>query len=260
MASEASSIGYGPRSRWESLVFDGDERNYELWETKFLACLRLKKLKSVILRNVVTSPITAEEQDNDREKNETAYAELIQYLDDRSLSLVMRDGKDDGRKSLKILREHYIGSGKPRIIVLYTTLTTLQKDMKESIIDYVIRAETASNSLKEAGEVISDSLLISMVLKGLPTDYKSFVVLITQSDKVLTFQEFKRSLRNFEETFDEKHYDCNSKQNDDSILNIKSMSISKVICYKCKREGHKVHECRKVSSLNSSDNTPFRKL
>ena len=61
----------------------------------------------------------------DASKNEEAFAELIQFLDDKSLSLVMRDAVDDGRKALEILREHYAGTGKPRVISLYTELTSL---------------------------------------------------------------------------------------------------------------------------------------
>ncbi|KAJ7986680.1 hypothetical protein DPEC_G00342410 [Dallia pectoralis] len=103
----ANLTGYGPRkefgSRWNRLCFDGDEKNYELWETKFLAHLRLLSLKSTIL----SEPPNDDGVEEDPEKNEDAYAELIQLLDDKSLSLVMRDAADDGRKALKILREHY---------------------------------------------------------------------------------------------------------------------------------------------------------
>ena len=35
---------------------------------------------------------------------------------------MMRDAKDDGRKAIEILREHYVGKGKPRVIALYTEL------------------------------------------------------------------------------------------------------------------------------------------
>ena len=159
-------------------MFNGDERKYDIWELKFLAYLQIRKLKGTILRDMDGEP--PDDVAADTEKNETCFAELIQYLHNRSLGLIMRDGKDDGRRSLKILREHYAGSGKPRIIVLYTILTSLQKSTNESVTDYMIRAEGAANSLKSAGEVISDSLLISMVLKGLPSEYKSFVVIITQ--------------------------------------------------------------------------------
>jgi len=92
---------------------------------------------------------------------------MIQFLDDRSLSLVMRDAVDDGRKALQILRDRYAGKGKPRIITLYTELTSLQKMSSESITDYVIKAETAATALHNSGENISDSLL-----KGLPSSYK----------------------------------------------------------------------------------------
>ena len=39
---------------------------------------------------------------------------------------MMRDAKDDGRKAIEILREHYAGKGKPRVIALYTELTSLK--------------------------------------------------------------------------------------------------------------------------------------
>jgi len=137
-------------------MFDGDERKYEQWEVKFLGYMRLQKLKDTILPPPDTKV--------DAAKNEEAFAELIQFLDDKSLSLVMRDAVDDGKKALEILRQHYAGSGKPRIISLYTELTSLVKRSDESVTDYVIRAETAAAALNTANENVSDSLLIAMVL------------------------------------------------------------------------------------------------
>ena len=114
------ATGYGPSAGgYARLIFDGDERKYDTWEVKFLAYMRLLKLKNVIL------PL----------------AKLVQFLDDKSLSLVMRDAADDGKKALEILRQHYAGTGKPQIITLYTELTSLLKRAGESVTDYVIRAE-----------------------------------------------------------------------------------------------------------------------
>ena len=42
----ASLTGYGPS---KNIYFNGDEGNYELWEVKFLAYLRLHKLHSVVI-------------------------------------------------------------------------------------------------------------------------------------------------------------------------------------------------------------------
>src|SRR6218665_1799002 len=99
----ASSTGYEPRMR---LIFDGYERKYELWEVKFLGFMRLHNLHIVCVS----------EEAPDAEKNAEAFAELIQCLDDRSLSLVIRDARANGKKALEILREHYLGKSKPKII------------------------------------------------------------------------------------------------------------------------------------------------
>ena len=188
-----SSTGYGPRSdsRWKRLTFNGDENEYEFWEAKFLGHLRMLKLKTTILPS---------EDPPDEAKNEECYAELIQFLDDKSLSLVIRDAADDGRKALKILREHYASQSKPRIIMLYTELTSLDMGMNDTVTEYLIRAEKAITALRNSKETLSDGLIIAMILKGLPESYKQLAIHITQSTSEITFTEFKVQLRSFEET------------------------------------------------------------
>ena len=78
--------GYGPPKN--RLLFDGDEDSYELWETKFIAHLHLRDLAGVIDATDGTEV--------DQVKNKKIYSELVLLLDDVSLSLVMRDAKDDG--------------------------------------------------------------------------------------------------------------------------------------------------------------------
>lgn len=120
--------GYEPRLR---LYFNRDETKFELWETKFLGYLRIQKLHDIIL-----CQDDQKEDDDFMEKNATVFAELIQFLDDRSLSLIMREAKDNGRRALQIMQEHYFSKGKPKIIALYTELTALKRRENESVTDY----------------------------------------------------------------------------------------------------------------------------
>jgi hypothetical protein len=226
-----TSTGYGPRLR---LMFDGDEAKYELWEVKFLGYMRLQKLDGVI------DPQGENPADPDVDKNKDSFAELVQFLDDRSLSLVIREAKDDGRKALRILREHYKGKGKPRVISLYTELTSLKKEESESVTDYVIRAETAAVALKHAGEEVSDSLLIAMILKGLPPGFGTFSTVVTQREREMNLTDFKVALRGFEETERSRKMDLQS----DSVMKMNSNKVKDNVCYNCSKPGHKAYECR----------------
>ena len=156
-------FGYGfSAQRHLRLLFTGDESKYELWEIRFLGHMRNLKLHDTVVNG------------GDADEEVQAYSEIVQLLDDRSLSVVIRDANNVGRKALKILRDHYQGKSKPRVISLYTQLTSLTKSSNESVTDYIIRSEKASDALKNAGENVSDYLLIAMVLKGLPPQYNAF--------------------------------------------------------------------------------------
>ena len=166
-----TSTGYGPRT--SRPFFDGNEERYELWEVKFVGYLWLQKLHDTILQPG-EGGLAADKLDAG--KNAEAFAELTLSIDDRSLSLVLRDAKDDGRKALKILRTHYLSSSETRVIGLYTELTSLKKAEDESLTDYLLRGETTAALLKNAGETVSNNLLIAMILKGLPAEFKSFLL------------------------------------------------------------------------------------
>ena len=77
---------------------DRDEEKYEISELKFLGHLRSLGLKDVILCVNLTG------KNGDNERNEKTHAELVQFLDDKSSSLIMREAANNGRKALYILR------------------------------------------------------------------------------------------------------------------------------------------------------------
>ncbi|KAJ8035643.1 hypothetical protein HOLleu_19384 [Holothuria leucospilota] len=64
--------------------------------------------------------------------NDECYTELIQLSDDKSLSLVMRDAADDGRKALHKLKKNIsMQVSQKSCITLYLELTSLKKSSNE---------------------------------------------------------------------------------------------------------------------------------
>ena len=54
-----------------------------------------------------------------------------------------------------------------------------------------------------------------MILKGLPNEYNTFTTVMTQKDAPMTFQNFKTTLRNFEEA---------GKTEGNAAMNVKKFS------------------------------------
>ena len=165
---------------------------------------------------------------------------VCMLLDEKALSMIMTDAIDDGRKALEILRDHYKGTGKYMILTLYNNLCNMEYTHEQGLTKYISRAERLASSLKNDNETVSGSLLISMVLKGLPVSYNSFTVVITQSAKDYSFVEFKSANKNFREN--EKSHSStasssNHVSNRDSVMKSNTLKSSTrvVRCYDCKK-------------------------
>lgn len=244
-------------------LFDGSEDKYDLWETRFLSYLHTLKLKETILHE----PTGANEEQlaEDRRKNADCYAELVRLIDDKSLSLIRHESADDGRKALRILKEHYSGKSKPRIINMYTSLTQLRMSDNESVTDYLIRAENIITALRDAGETMSDGLTIAMVLRGLPDIFKPLAVHITQNEDDVTFTDFKRRLRIYEEAEKMK-----GTESTDNVMKTQTRQgkgparyhtkerkdeDTNMTCYKCGIKGHRARKCYKRVWCNHCKNS-----
>ena len=90
MTTSVNLTGYGPR---RTLLFDGDESKYELWEVKFLGSCTTWLSQ----RKVKRQPPT-------QKKGQ------VRSLNGSSVwttELVIREENNDGRGARKVLREHY---------------------------------------------------------------------------------------------------------------------------------------------------------
>lgn len=230
--------------------FDGDEARYHIWEARFLAYLKTIGLRDAILGTGLAAGANAEEAVEVGRKNELAYAELCGCLDDKTLTLILYEAPDDGKKSLEILRCKFESEEKPRIVGLYTELTNVLMADGEDLADYLARVEKIVAALHRAKETLSDALLMAMVLKGLTDEYNPFLVHATQTGEVLTFTEFKARLRSFECTL---RYRNRPRADEVMTANYKTSKpkfkgVEKKYfngeCFICEKVGHKAKDCR----------------
>lgn len=242
------------KSKWPT--FDGKAEEYELWEERMLCCMHGVGLKETILR-APSGDLTAAQKDLDDKLNADAYCELAPLLDNTSLGLIFRDTKDKGRESLRVLREHYIGKGRPRIVTLYTTMTALKKADNETVTEYIIRAEQIITALRSAGEAPSEGLMMAMVMRGLPEKYKPFTLMVTHGDAELTLGQFKAKLRNFEASEDSAPA---TDETGERVLKAQTTPKKKpakrfirdgdgerngLVCWRCGEKGHRKDDCTK---------------
>ena len=221
---ESGSSGIRSRSEW--LVFSGKDDDFPVWLDRMEAYMRLKKLYPVLVGEAVvpTEPAVYEGADEGlktkyakdlldfttaRDKIEetkvTIWCELVQFIDRESLSMLRHDCKNDGPKAWIELKNRFKSSAKPRIMTLMTQLTSLKLGPSESMETYLNRAREISYNLSEVQEPVSDSMLTSLVLRGLPEQYNSFVTV--QNFSTCDFAETRRKLQTFADNLLSKETD-----------------------------------------------------
>ena len=128
-----------------------------------------------------------------------------------------------------------------RVLTLNTNLCNLQMETK-SLTEYVSKAERLSTNLKSCNDTVSDSMLIAMVMQGLPETYSSFIVLITQSSKEYTFLEFKATIHNFNKNMKSRN-DVSLDRKDNVMHSKEHYSKKEIKCFECKKIGHYARNC-----------------
>ena len=240
-----NSIGYEPRSR---IYIDRNAESFQVWETRFANYLYT--IDKGLYEGIVGDD---EEGEHFAENNRRVYAELVKVIDKRSLHLIMHDTANDGRAAFRILKEHYAITEKPRVLSLYDELTTLKMASDEDTTDYLIRAERAATGLRLAGETITDTLIIAMILKGLPEFFKLFIVVHTQLDKYETLSEFKAALNTHANTeairSSEQSTAMISKSQESRRGAPNCQKVGTIQCLSCGKSGHKSKDCHLKSKL-----------
>ena len=169
------------------LQFSGKEEDFAVWQERFEEFCFTKKLLNVLNRTDAGT--------NDNKYEILAY--LVQCFDSRSILMLTNDCKGDGPQACQLLPGHF-STETLRLMNLLEKFRTLRLEPRESMVDYLTRAEYVSKQLELAGEKVSENMLTPIVLKGLPSEYDYFKTLHDFSKDRASFAEVKKALKNFE--------------------------------------------------------------
>ena len=248
-------------SKLETLMFSGKDEDFEYFAERFEARLHLLKLRSVLLDTEILPATEAEnfaaESEKLKEKQFEVWCELVQCLDKKTLSLI-KCLKPNGTAAWRELQNYFKSKERPRIHQLLNKLTNLKLDSSESIRDYLVRAEELQLNLSEVNENVSDQMLCSVVLKGLPQQFANFVTVFKFSHELKSFLDLKRDLLNFDSESNLKGTDQGSSSH--FSKDVKCFKCGKfgykqaqcrsktvaIVCYECGEKGHKANACPKA--------------
>ena len=201
---DASSnlIGYGPNvtnnySPKTFVRFDGQPKNYEVFETSFLSSLRLEGLHLALDKYVNERPATGFDI---KKAKERIYDYLCICLDRNSVSIIRRNALDDGVKALAELKKFYLRDTNQRLHKLWRSFITC-KMQENDLSSFLSGIDEVIANLSESGEKISDALKVVTVLNGLSSQFNNFVDIAVQRNPPYSFEELKIALLNQEEMF-----------------------------------------------------------
>ena len=248
------STGYGPRILVKS--FDGDANNYDIWEDSFMATLRILNLHLAFEKYADERP----DAFNLTRAKQTVYDYLTNCLDRVSHGLIKREAKDDGVKALKLLRRHYLRETQHRIYGLWRSFINSRMEERDAA-SYLASIDETVAALKEAGETISDGLMVVCTLDGLSRNFVSFVDIANQRNPPYKYEELKIALLSHEDRFKDTNGtesvmvlrpnsngarpNSSGTRPKNNVFSGRPNSDSRSTCFKCGNPGHFASNCNK---------------
>lgn len=206
--------------------------NYDTWFVAARAYLALEGHWNCVLG-----------EETDSTKNMLACSALLMLIEDYNYSYIQECTM--AKDAWDILEAAFKDSGICRRVDMLKHLISLKLNECESMEDYINQMTTTTLKISKSGLKIDDEIIASLMLAGLPDDYRPMVMAIENSSEKLSTDKIKTRL------LQEVNYE--KSNNGASALVAKSKTKSKVNiktvkCFECNEIGHYARKCPKKKS------------
>ncbi|EFP74398.1 uncharacterized protein PGTG_00354 [Puccinia graminis f. sp. tritici CRL 75-36-700-3] len=217
--------------------------NYALWLLPMEA--RLFRLK---LLNIVKSEVEPDEKEKESwmKLNNDAYAEIIAYIGQEVLGFVSSalpvTPRFNGRGIWKLLKSQYAGDD------LTSQTTALDQFLHlsfSSIATFIPAVRSGNQKISMSGLVLDDRVRTILMLKKLPSDYRSFRDIVSMNYGSESFESVIKKLESYVAQNDLDKKPTVSSTPLQSLLTRSNdqASASSTVCDHCKKPGHRVNNC-----------------
>ena len=214
-----------------SIVFPFEKlrgrENFDIWKRHAKSCMVIKGCWKIIEKGLPDEP-----KPNDVELNERALAEITLMIDPSNFGHIAT--AETAKSAWDSLMSAYEDNGLTRKVELLKQLVGLKLTDFDSIQDYVNAMVMTSLKVENAGLNIDEELTASLMLAGLPDEFRALVLAVENSKTKLTIDVVKNLLLQ-DVKFDSK--------NSESALFTKNKNKKQFRCHTCKKIGHFAKSC-----------------
>uniref|UniRef100_A0A1I8NJG4 DUF4219 domain-containing protein n=1 Tax=Musca domestica TaxID=7370 RepID=A0A1I8NJG4_MUSDO len=161
--------------------------NFDTWKRQAKSYLILKNSWKII-----ENGLAVDANEKDKENNEKALAEITLMVEPCNFAHIAK--AKSAKKAWQALVSSYEDTGLTRKVELLKQLVQLKLSDCDNVDDYVNRMLMASMKVQQAGLKIDDELVASLMLAGLPEEFKSLVLAVENSKTQLNVDMVKNLL------------------------------------------------------------------
>ncbi|EFP78584.1 uncharacterized protein PGTG_04540 [Puccinia graminis f. sp. tritici CRL 75-36-700-3] len=217
--------------------------NYALWLLPMEA--RLFRLK---LLDILEGQVEPDEKEQEKwtKLNNDAYAEIIAYIGQEVLGFVSSalptTPRFNGRGLWKLLKSQYAGDD------LTSQTTGLDQFLHlsfSSIATFIPAVRSANQKISMSGLILDDRVRTILMLKKLPSDYRSFRDIVSMNYGSESFESVIKKLESYVAQNDLDKKPVASTTPLQSLLTRSSdqSSSNSPLCDHCKKPGHRINNC-----------------